>query len=86
MTLICTTHILVRTAGSGSLIGSGKTILREKNKNSLLFPTQRSRPKDISDVSFQVLRQIDDSEVNLLGEHTRQLVYLYLEVEKHLQM
>ena len=51
----------VRTAGSGSLIGSGKTILREANKNSLLFPTQRSRPKDISDVSFQVLRQIDDS-------------------------
>ena len=51
----------VRTAGSGSLIGNGKTILREANKNTLLFPTQRSRPKDISDVSFQVLRQIDDS-------------------------
>ena len=51
----------VRTAGSGSLIGNGRTILREANKNTLLFPTQRSRPKDISDVSFQVLRQIDDS-------------------------
>ena len=51
----------VRIAGSGSLFGSGKTILREANKNTLLFPTQRSRPKDISDVSFQVLRQIDDS-------------------------
>ena len=36
-------------------------MFRDIGNNDLLFPTQRPRPKSISDVSFQVLRQIDDS-------------------------
>ena len=46
---------------TSSSIGVSGGVLFEANKNSLLFPTQRPRPKSISDVSFAVVRQIDDS-------------------------
>jgi len=42
-------------------VGVTGAVIKEANKNTLLFPTQRPRPKNISDVSFAVLRQFDDS-------------------------
>ena len=50
----------VRNTGSTAFLPS-TALFRDIGNNDLLFPTQRPRPKSISDVSFQVLRQIDDS-------------------------
>ena len=50
----------VKTTGSSAFLPS-TALFRDIGNNDLLFPTQRPRPKSISDVSFQVLRQIDDS-------------------------
>ena len=44
-----------------SSVGVTGAVIKDANKNTLLFPTQRPRPKSISDVSFAVLRQFDDS-------------------------
>ena len=46
---------------TSSSVGVTGAVIKEANKNTLLFPTQRPRPKNISDVSFAVLRQFDDS-------------------------
>lgn len=53
-------RFLVKTTSSTALIPS-TALFRNIGGNDLLFPTQKPRPKSISDVSFQVLRQIDDS-------------------------
>ena len=53
-------RFVVETTSSTALIPS-TALFRNIGGNDLLFPTQRPRPKSISDVSFQVLRQIDDS-------------------------
>ena len=50
----------VKLSGSSAFIPS-TSLFRNVGGNDLLFPTQQRRPKSISDVSFQVLRQIDDS-------------------------
>ena len=50
----------VKTTSSTAFIPS-TALFRNIGGNDLLFPTQKPRPKSISDVSFQVLRQIDDS-------------------------
>ena len=50
----------VKNTGSSAFLPS-TALFRDIGNNDLLFPTQRPRPKSISDVSFQVLRQIDDS-------------------------
>ena len=46
---------------TSSSVGVTGAVIKESNKSTLLFPTQRPRPKSISDVSFAVLRQFDDS-------------------------
>ena len=53
-------RFVVKTTGSTAFLPS-TALFRDIGNNDLLFPTQRPRPKSISDVSFQVLRQIDDS-------------------------
>ena len=53
-------RFLVKTTGSTAFLPS-TALFRNIGGNDLLFPTQKPRPKSISDVSFQVLRQIDDS-------------------------
>ena len=50
----------VKLSGSSAFLPS-TSLFRNVGGNDLLFPTQQRRPKSISDVSFQVLRQIDDS-------------------------
>ena len=46
---------------SSSALSPSTALFRDIGNNDLLFPTQRPRPKSISDVSFAVLRQFDDS-------------------------
>lgn len=54
-------HIFsVKQSGSSAFLPS-TALFRNVGGNDLLFPTQKPRPKSISDVSFQVIRQIDDS-------------------------
>ena len=50
----------VKLSGSSAFLPS-TSLFRNVGGNDLLFPTQQRRPKSISDVSFQVLRQFDDS-------------------------
>ena len=53
-------RFVVEVTGSSAFLPS-TALFRDIGNNDLLFPTTRPRPKSISDVSFQVLRQIDDS-------------------------
>lgn len=50
----------IKPTGSSAFLPS-TALFRNIGGNDLLFPTQKPRPKSISDVSFAVVRQIDDS-------------------------